>query len=110
MGLFGLAVLANARRRKEIGIRKALGASSQRIFTSLSGEYLWPVLAANLLAWPLAWYAVNRWLDDFAYRISLDAAPFFIGAAMTLLFALGTVAYQVRSASRENPVDALRAE
>ena len=110
MGLFGLAVLSTARRRKEIGIRKALGASGQLIFVSLSGEYLKPVMAANLMAGPLAWYFVNRWLDDFAYRIDLSVTPFAVGAAMTVVVALGTVAYHTVSANLEDPVQALREE
>jgi putative ABC transport system permease protein len=108
MGLLGLAVASTGQRRKEIGIRKAVGASETSVFSLLSGEYLKLVVMANGVAWPIAWYLSDQWLGSFAYRIELGVLPFLAGAMMTLVVALGTVAYQAIRASRTDPVVALR--
>lgn len=110
MGLLGLAVASTGQRRKEIGIRKAVGASETSVFTLLSGEYLKLVVMANLIAWPVAWYLSRQWLASFAYRIDLSVTPFLIGGLMTLVVAFGTIAWQALRASRTDPVIALRQE
>jgi putative ABC transport system permease protein len=110
LGLFGLASFIAERRTKEIGIRKALGAGVRRIVFSLSGEFIKAVLLANLIAWPLAFYFLNRWLQTFAYRISIAWWFFLIGGVLSVLVAILTVGYQSVKSARANPVDTLRYE
>jgi putative ABC transport system permease protein len=110
LGVFGLTSLTVARRTKEIGIRKVLGASVPSIVMLLSKEFTYLVLAANLIAWPLAWYAMNRWLQSFAYRIELGPEVFVLGGVLALLIAWLTVSCQAIRAARANPVEALRYE
>jgi putative ABC transport system permease protein len=110
LGLFGLASFVVERRTKEIGIRKALGAGGRRIVLSLSGEFLKAVLIANLVAWPLAFAFLSRWLRTFAYRISVEWWFFLFGGVLSILIAFLTVAYQSVKSARANPVDALRYE
>ena len=110
LGLFGMAVFSIARRTKEIGIRKVLGVSVRGVVTLLSGDFIKLVLAANLLAWPAAWYAMNAWLQDFAYRITLDWRVFVLAGGVALVIALATVSTQAIKAALANPVDSLRYE
>ncbi|OGG56037.1 MAG: hypothetical protein A3F84_16080 [Candidatus Handelsmanbacteria bacterium RIFCSPLOWO2_12_FULL_64_10] len=110
LGAFGLTALAVARRTKEIGIRKVLGASVPSLLALLSGEFVVLVTVANLVAWPAAYYAMNRWLQDFAYRIPLGVGPFILGGVLTLVVSLLTVNIQAMKAARANPVEALRYE
>jgi putative ABC transport system permease protein len=110
LGVFGLTALNLARRTKEIGIRKVLGASVPSIVLLLSKEFTCLVLAANLIAWPLAWYAMHRWLESFAYRIELGPGVFVLGGVLALLIAWLTVSFQAIRAARANPVEALRYE
>jgi putative ABC transport system permease protein len=110
LGLFGLAALTTRRRTKEIGIRKVLGASSAGIAIQLSKEYLAMVLVANLIAWPLTYYAMEKWLLSFAYRTSIDLGTFIISALFTALIALLTVSYQSTKTALANPVESLRYE
>lgn len=110
LGLFGLASFIIERRTKEIGIRKALGAGVRRIVRLLSGEFLKAVLLANLVAWPLAFYFMNRWLRTFAYRITIEWWVFVLSGALSLAIAFLTVSYQSMKSARTNPVDALRWE
>ena len=97
-------------RTKEIGVRKVLGASLGSIMELLSKEFTFCVLAANLFAWPLAYIAMNRWLENFAYRTSTDAGIFVLASLLTFAFAMLTVGYQILRAARANPVDSLRYE
>jgi putative ABC transport system permease protein len=110
MGLFGLATLVVARRTKEIGIRKVLGADVSSLVALLSKDFIVLVLTAALLAFPLAWLLLNRWLQDFAYRI--DIAPWIFAAAalLVLVVALLTVSVQSVKAAMRNPVTSLRTE
>ncbi len=110
LGLFGLATLTVARRNKEIGIRKVLGASVAGVVCLLSQDFAKLVLAASLAAWPMAYFAMNQWLQDFAYRINLGWWVFAVAGGITLLLALLTVSVQAIKAALANPVEALRYE
>ena len=110
LGLFGLATLAVARRIKEIGVRKVLGASVGDIVGLLSKDFVLLVLVANLLAWPLAWYGLHQWLQDFAYRVDMGWWLFGLAGAATLLVALLTVSFHSVRAALANPVKSLRTE
>ena len=110
LGLFGLASYAAEQRTKEIGIRKVLGASVPGIVSLMCREFLVLIGLANLIAWPVAYFAVNDWLDNFAYRTQIPAA-FFIGALITsLTIGLMTVIYKAIRAASANPVESLRYE
>ena len=110
LGLFGLAAFTTQQRTKEIGIRKILGASVSGIVCLLSKDFLKLVLIANLIAWPIAYYAMNQWLQSFAYRINLSIGTFILSGLIALFIALLTVSYQAIKAARANPVEALRYE
>jgi len=110
LGLFGLASHSAEKRVKEIGVRKVLGASVQRIVLLLSGNFLKLVFIANLIAWPLAWYAMHKWLSDFAYRIDISWTIFAIVALVSVLIALLTISFQSVKAAVANPVKSLRSE
>jgi len=110
MGLFGLAAFAAVRRTKEIGIRKVLGATITHIVGLLTQEFLWLVLIAMLIAIPLSWFAMNRWLNDFAYRISIEPWIFLLAGATAILVAALTVGSQSIKAALADPVDSLRDE
>ena len=110
LGLFGLAALAVARRTKEIGVRKVLGASAPGLALLLSKDFAKLVLVAFVLAVPAAYFAMTRWLQDFAYRISLDVGTFALAGLLALAVALLTVSYQAIKAALADPVDSLRYE
>jgi len=110
LGLFGLASFIIERRTKEIGIRKALGASVRKVVFLLSGEFLKSVLLANLVAWPLAFYFMNRWLRTFAYRIRIEWWFVVLAGVLSLVVAFLTVSFQSMRSARANPVDSLRYE
>ena len=110
LGLFGLASFTAQQRIKEIGIRKVLGASVSNLVLMLSKEFALLVGLANLIAWPIAYYAMNKWLQDFAYRIDLEIWAFVLSGFLALFIALTTVSYQAYKVARTNPVDALRYE
>jgi putative ABC transport system permease protein len=110
LGLYGLASFSTARRTKEIGIRKALGATSRDILMLMTGQTLRPVLLANLLAWPLAYVAMRSWLNGFDQRVDLDPLVFIGAACLALIVAAGTVSMQVLKVSRAPPAQALRYE
>jgi len=110
LGLFGLATLTVARRTKEVGIRKVLGASEGQLVSLLSRDFLLLVLFAVALAWPAAWYAMHGWLADFAYKINLQPWVFAASGVIALLIAAFTLVLQVLRAARANPVHSLRSE
>ncbi len=110
LGLFGLAAYTAEQRTKEIGVRKVLGASAWSVYASLAREFLRWVVLANLVAWPLAYYAMSRWLRNFASRVEIGWAVFPAAAAAALLVAALTVGSQTWRAARANPVDSLRYE
>jgi putative ABC transport system permease protein len=110
LGIFALAAYAAEERTKEIGIRKVLGASVGNVFNLLSMEFVRLVAMANLLAWPIAWYAMKHWLQDFAYRTTMDWRLFALAGGLVLVIALLTVSAQALKAALANPVEALRYE
>jgi putative ABC transport system permease protein len=110
VGLYGLAAFSTARRVKEIGIRKTLGASTADILRLLVSQFLRPVLLANLIAWPLAWLAMRGWLSGFDQRIVLGPWFFVAATLLTLVIALATVAGQAFAVARAEPARALRHE
>ena len=110
LGLLGLAIFMAEQRTKEIGIRKVLGASVTSILTLLSKDFLKLVLLANLIAWPLAWWGMHQWLQDFEYRISISLWIFALAGVVAVLIALLTISLQAIKAAVSNPVKALRSE
>lgn len=109
-GLLGLSAYNVVQRTKEIGVRKVLGASVVSIAGLLSKDFVKLVLAANLVAWPVAYFAMNRWLQDFAYRVNIGWWVFALAGGAALLIALLTVSLQAIKAALANPVEALRYE
>jgi putative ABC transport system permease protein len=110
LGLFGLAAFTAERRTKEIGIRKVLGARTRDIVRLLVWQFSRPVLVANLIAWPVAWWMMRDWLNNFDQRITLGPAPFLIAAAAALGIAIATVVGHSVRVARANPIHALRYE
>ncbi|OCX52186.1 ABC transporter permease [Mucilaginibacter sp. PPCGB 2223] len=110
MGMLGLAMFTAERRTKEIGIRKVLGASVQNVVTMLSKEFVRLVLIASLLAFPVAWYAMNKWLQDFAYRTGISWWIFILASVLTMAVTLVTISFQSVKAAIANPVKSLRSE
>ncbi|PZR22930.1 MAG: hypothetical protein DI535_25165 [Citrobacter freundii] len=110
MGLFGLAAFAAQQRTREIGIRKVLGASVGNITALLSGDFVKLVLIAICIASPIAWWALNKWLQDFAYRVSIGWWVFGLAAMIALVIAVITVSTQAIKAAVINPVKSLRSE
>lgn len=110
LGLFGLVTYMAEQRTKEIGIRKVLGASVGNVVTMLSKDFLVLVAIASVLAFPIAWWAMNKWLQDFEYRINIGAWVFITAAIAAFLIALLTVSFQAIKAAVANPVKSLRTE
>ena len=110
LGLFGLSAFAITQRVKEIGVRKVLGANVSSIVTLLSKDFLKLVLVAAIIAFPVAWYAMTHWLQDFAYRINIRWWVFVLAAVLALVVALVTVSFQAIKAAIANPVKSLRTE
>lgn len=110
LGLFGLAAFNAERRAKEIGIRKVLGATVTQITVRLSTDFLKLVSIGIIVSLPLAWFAMNRWLQDFTYRIEIGWAVFAIAAILAVLISILTVSHQSIKAALSNPVESLRSE
>jgi putative ABC transport system permease protein len=110
MGLFGLATLTVVRRTKEIGIRKVLGADVTTIVGLLSKDFAKLVVVAAIIAFPLAWWFMNDWLKDFAYRTNISWWVYAIAGVLALVIALGTISFQAIKAAVANPVKSLRTE
>jgi putative ABC transport system permease protein len=110
LGLLGLSSYAVVQRTKEVGIRKVFGGETTGIALLLSAQFLRPVLLANLLAWPLAWLTIRRWLESFAYHMELNWLIFPLGGICILVLALLTVSFQSAKAASQKPVLALRYE
>jgi putative ABC transport system permease protein len=110
LGLFGLAAYTAEEKTKEIGIRKTMGATISSIIKLLIKEYLKWILFSLLISWPLAFFLMNSWLQNFVYRIELGILPFVFSAAFLMLIAMLTVSTQIIKAASANPVDALKYE
>jgi len=110
LGLFGLTTYAVQRRNKEISIRKVLGASVAGVTALLSKEFIKLVLIATVIAVPIAWYAMDSWLKDFAFRIELRWWTFALAGLLAVVVALLTVSFQSVKAALMNPVRSLRSE
>jgi putative ABC transport system permease protein len=110
LGLFGLASFIAEQRTKEIGIRRVLGATISQVIVLLSKEFTKWVLIANLIAWPVAYFAALKWLQNFAYRTTVGVKIFIFSAALALVIALCTVGYQAVKAAVAHPADSLRYE
>ena len=110
LGLFGLAAFTAERRTKEIGIRKVLGARTRDIVRLLAWQFSKPVIIANLIAWPAAWWAMREWLNTFDARIDLGPVPFVLAGLLALVIAIGTIAGHAFKVARANPILALRYE
>ena len=110
MGLFGLSSFGVERRIKEIGIRKVLGATVSSIIKHISKEFVVLVVIANVIIWPLAYFALNRWLQTFAYRVNIDWWTFVLTGSAVLSVSLLTASWQIIRAATANPVDSLRYE
>ncbi|MBS1610248.1 MAG: FtsX-like permease family protein, partial [Bacteroidetes bacterium] len=110
IGLLGLAAYSTQQRTREIGIRKVLGASAGTIVKMLSVDFLKLVLIAALIAFPLAWWAMHTWLQDFAYRVNIGWWVFAIAGVLSVVIALATISFQAIKAAMANPVKSLRTE
>jgi putative ABC transport system permease protein len=110
LGLFGLASYTAEQRTKEIGIRKVMGAKVSALVLLLSREFTKWVLAANVIAWPIAYFISKNWLQNFSYRVPLGLGVFLFSAAAAFIIALLTVSYQAFKAASAHPVDSLRYE
>jgi putative ABC transport system permease protein len=110
LGLFGLAAFTAQRRTKEIGIRKVLGARTRDIVRLLVWQFSRPVIIANIIAWPIAWWLMRDWLNGYDERIALTPVPFLLAAAIALGIAIVTVAGHAMKVARANPIHALRYE
>jgi putative ABC transport system permease protein len=110
LGLFGLAAFTAGRRTKEIGVRKVFGARTRDVVFLLLWQFSIPVLVANAIAWPLAWYYLHGWLEGYAYRISLNPLYFLTVGGAALLIAWATIFAHARRVAGANPINALRYE
>ncbi len=110
LGLLGLTAFTAEQRKKEIGIRKVLGATVANIVAMLSKEYLLLIAAANLIAWPVSYYIMNMWLEDFAYKTDISLGVFLVSGLLVLVIALITVSFQAINAAVSNPVNSIRYE
>ena len=110
LGLFGLAAFTAERRTKEIGIRKVLGARTRDIVRLLAWQFSKPVILANLIAWPVAWWVMRDWLNTFDARVDLGPTPFVLAGLLALAIAIGTIAGHAIRVARANPIHALRYE
>jgi len=110
LGLFALAAFAITRRTKEIGIRKVLGASVPGIMRMLSQDFLKLILIAAVITFPIAWWAMQKWLSDFAYRVNIGWWVFVVAAMAAILIALIAISFHSIKAAIANPVKSLRTE
>ena len=110
IGLFGLAAFVTQQRTKEIGIRKVLGANVSNIIGLLSKEFLILVAIANIIAIPIAYYAMSKWLENFVYRTEISWLIFILAAVLALIIAMISVSFQAVKAAVTNPVESLKYE
>jgi putative ABC transport system permease protein len=110
LGIFGVVAFTLARREKEMAVRKVLGADIRNIILLFIQGYVWPILIANLIAWPLAYLITDRWLANYAYRISQDIAPYLFVCLIIAIMTFILIASQCFKTAVSNPVNSLRAE
>ena len=110
LGLFGLATFSIERKRKEVGIRKVLGASELNVVVLIAKQFLKLVAAANILAWPASYFIIDTWLSNYAYKISIGIDTFMFGGAISLAVAMLTILYQTLRAATINPVISIKEE
>ncbi len=110
MGLFGMAAFSSESRIKEIGIRKAMGASSSSIAYLVSKSYIRLILIALIVALPISWFGNNLWLQNFTYRVNFGVGTLFFGSLFIVLVSFLTILTQTMKAARRNPVESLRYE
>ena len=110
LGLFGLATFNTLQRVKEIGVRKVMGASVPNILALLSKEIVILIAVANIVAWPIAWFVMSRWLSSFAYHVDMNALVYLVSALLAIFIALVTVSVQTIKAAMTNPSNTLRYE
>ena len=110
LGLFGLSTFSAENRIKEIGIRKVLGASVMDVVILITKEFFWFILIANIIAFPIAWYAMNKWLNDFAFKIKISWEILMVSILLTVFIGILTVSLQAVKAALANPVKSLRTE
>ena len=110
LGLFGLASFNTEERRKEVGIRKTLGSTSWKIVFLFTKDFIKWVIIANLIAWPIAWYVMHKWLQNFAYHINLTIWSFLLAGVLVFMISIFAVGYQTIKAAIANPIDSLRYE
>jgi len=110
MGLIGLASFISEQKRKEISVRKILGADFKSIIFLIANEYLKCIAVAIVIAWPIGYFVMSRWLKNFVYRTSFGVEIFILSGLLAFIFTLMTVSYQSIKAALANPVDTLRYE
>jgi len=110
LGLLGLISFAAKQRTREIGIRKVFGASVKGIVLMLSSDFTRLVVLSNLVAWPMAWYIMHKWLQNFAYSVNISIWDFLLAAVVAFFIAMLTVTYQTLKTATANPIEALRYE
>lgn len=110
LGLFGLSSFLTEQRRKEVGVRKVLGSSGWSILFLFYREFLWLVLISSIIAGPVVWFLMEKWLSGFVYQMTMNVTPIILATLLAILVAVITVSYHTFRASRQNPVDAIRAE
>jgi ABC-type antimicrobial peptide transport system permease subunit len=110
LGLLGLALYMAEQRKKEISIRKVLGASNFNILTLLNKDFIKLVAIANVIAFPLAYIIINKWLSSYEFKVSISVVPFVIAAILSLIIAILTVSVQSVKVAKANPIDALKYE
>ena len=110
LGLFGISLFICQQRLKEIGIRKTLGATVKDVYLMVTREFVYLILVSSLIAFPIGYYLISKWLQNFEYRIDIDASAFILSALIGIVIVVGTVSYQAIKASLTNPVNSLRSE
>ncbi|MCK4979358.1 MAG: hypothetical protein KAS62_03130, partial [Candidatus Delongbacteria bacterium] len=110
LGLFGLAAFTAEQKTKEIGVRKVFGSSVRSVVFLLTKDFAKWVLISNLIAWPLTYYVMNKWLQNFAYRIQINIGLFIISGSIALIIAIITVSFHTIKVANSNPVEALKYE
>ncbi|RFS23392.1 hypothetical protein DVR12_10270 [Chitinophaga silvatica] len=108
LGILGISAMSITRRTKEVGIRKVLGATYTDIVILFVREFSWIIIASNLVAWPLAWYLLNKWLNTYSYRIDLDISPFLIVGIVIIGLVLAVIMLMLGKTLRTNPVKSLQ--